>query len=630
MRLRNVSVRNYKGFRDTGEIPLSSGINFVVGANNSGKTAFLEAVSLRFTDNPHKTLTTIPRVGISPDSISRVTINFCCSRQELRDLVVQPEQSFRLPIPEYNSHSNLYRGDRNNNQPDPDAIWKFFAGHEDFQSVVTFENGSAVSIQDPTHGHFKAVGDSTRRASFTYRVQNDGAIESQGGGETGHRDGNWLGVKLGNILQSRLYLFKAERFNLARSTADASRVLKPDASNLATVILNLQKNESRKQRLNSLLKRVLPSIYGVSASISSTHTGQAELVVWTHDPSSEREDLAYPLDQCGTGVSQIVAMLTVLVTSDFPTCLIIDEPNSFLHPGAVRNLLEIFEEYNQHQYVISSHSPTALTSVLSANILLTETQDSVSGVACISHEEVEDQKKLLLSVGARLSDVFGADQILWVEGKTEELCFPRLIREAFPSKKGLIAVLSVPDTGAFDDTRQVDRTINIYKKLASGVGLVPKALAFVFDRENRKRAWIEKLQDTHSKSVVFLERRTLENYLIHPKAISALLVHLTGDDTDRTEAISIWLAENKRKTEYGCSESVYDDENLLVIDIDAPRLLDHCLSSLTNNSFSFDSNKAEYSSLIFNWLMSNEYEHLSGLVETFKKLPLLGDDIREK
>jgi hypothetical protein len=51
---------------------------------------------------------------------------------------------------------------------------------------------------------------------------------------------------------------------------------------------------------------------------------------------------------------------------------------------------------------------------------------------------------------------------------------------------------------------------------------------------------------------------------------------------------------------------------------------------LTNNSFSFDSNKAEYSSLIFNWLMSNEYEHLSGLVETFKKLPLLGDDIREK
>ena len=31
-------------------------------------------------------------------------------------------------------------------------------------------------------------------------------------------------------------------------------------------------------------------------------------------------------------------------------------------------------------------------------------------------------------VGARLSDVFGMDNIIWVEGETDEECFPMIFR----------------------------------------------------------------------------------------------------------------------------------------------------------------------------------------------------------
>src|SRR6185369_7711178 len=55
-------------------------------------------------------------------------------------------------------------------------------------------------------------------------------------------------------------------------------------------------------------------------------------------------------------IGQVLAMIYVVLRHD-PSIIIIDEPNSFLHPGATRELLRIFKENPQHQYFISTHSP---------------------------------------------------------------------------------------------------------------------------------------------------------------------------------------------------------------------------------------------------------------------------------
>jgi predicted ATP-dependent endonuclease of OLD family len=62
--LSSLRITNYKSFADSGLVRLESGFNVVVGRNNVGMTALEEAISLRFSDKPHRSLNTVP-----PDSL---------------------------------------------------------------------------------------------------------------------------------------------------------------------------------------------------------------------------------------------------------------------------------------------------------------------------------------------------------------------------------------------------------------------------------------------------------------------------------------------------------------------------------------------------------------------------------
>ncbi len=89
------------------------------------------------------------------------------------------------------------------------------------------------------------------------------------------------------------------------------------------------------------------------------HLGNVGLMVRTIDPNMEFSELAMDLDASGTGIGQAIAMLTVLVSADNPRILVVDEPNSFLHPSAVRKLIQIFRD-SPHQFKVTTHSPEVI------------------------------------------------------------------------------------------------------------------------------------------------------------------------------------------------------------------------------------------------------------------------------
>src|SRR5207248_195727 len=96
--------------------------------------------------------------------------------------------------------------------------------------------------------------------------------------------------------------------------------------------------------------------------------------VWNHDPSTQRIDLAVPLNECGTGLGQVLAILYVVLTSDLPQTIIIDEPQTFLHPGAARALVEILKDFSHHQFIIATHSPTIVSVARPANLILVQNE----------------------------------------------------------------------------------------------------------------------------------------------------------------------------------------------------------------------------------------------------------------
>jgi hypothetical protein len=125
-------------------------------------------------------------------------------------------------------------------------------------------------------------------------------------------------------------------------------------------------------------------------------------------------------------------------------------------------------------------------------------------------------------VGARVSDVFGPDRILWVEGRTEERAFPLLLSAYAPEYLTGLAVLAVHQTGDFD-SRHARRLFEIYRRLATAGTLLPTAVGFTMDRERRTPEERRDLEHLSGGLLHFLPRRMFENYLVLPSIVSSTL-----------------------------------------------------------------------------------------------------------
>src|SRR5882762_5720469 len=98
MYFNDFRIFNYKSYRDSGLIAISSGFNVFVGKNNGGKTALLEALSLpTFNSKPHRH-SGIPRgQPINPHSAVEYTVTL--SPLDLSQALFSVER-FWFPITE--------------------------------------------------------------------------------------------------------------------------------------------------------------------------------------------------------------------------------------------------------------------------------------------------------------------------------------------------------------------------------------------------------------------------------------------------------------------------------------------------------------------------------------------------
>ena len=100
MYIAKFRLYNYKCFRDSGEIELTPGMNIIVGQNNSGKTALLEALSLYITDKPHKSIKVSPsrKTQIEPASVAEYELSI--EKKELKNLLLEmAKNQLSLPHP---------------------------------------------------------------------------------------------------------------------------------------------------------------------------------------------------------------------------------------------------------------------------------------------------------------------------------------------------------------------------------------------------------------------------------------------------------------------------------------------------------------------------------------------------
>jgi energy-coupling factor transporter ATP-binding protein EcfA2 len=345
-----------------------------------------------------------------------------------------------------------------------------------------------------------------------------------------------------------------------------------------------------------------------------------DILVWTIDPELGRVDLARPLSESGTGIGQVLAILYVALTAIRPQVVIVDEPQSFLHPGAIRKLIEVLKVQSKHQFIIATHSPTVITSANPTTISLVRSKSGQSEIEHIDVKKTKTMATYLNEIGARLSDVFGADNVLWAEGATEELCFPIILEKI--AKKPLMgtAILGVRQVGDLEG-RDAERVFDIYSRLSQGTSLLPPAIGFLFDAESRTKAQQTDLRRKSRNQVDFLPRRMFENFLLVPEAIAAVTNTIDGFRSTpvRVEEIREFIQTKLKDRTYvdplGNGSGEAGDWTTR---IDGARVLSEMFTSLSETRVTY--RKTEHSVALVEWIVENKPEALQEIADILVRL----------
>lgn len=596
MKLISARITNYKSYWDSGRIQLSPTFNVVVGQNDSGKTAFLEALSTRTVSNPHRSPQAVPDRDRPSTSSSQVEVDISFEKEDW-DRALNGVTSSWFPVPQ--GHGTEFN--------------TMLAQLEDLRAIkVTVEGNALVALQIPGRELFQQ---SVLMNMTAVTRANGQWVSTQNVVQPNVGLNNCFLYGLAEYLRNQIFAFRAERLSIGESAISHSQQLLPNASNLAAVIHQLQSTSPQKfRRLVQHVHEVFPHIQDITCP--PIENSRVRVLLWTVDPETERDDLAILLADSGTGIGQVIAVLYVVVTSVTPKVIIVDEPQSFLHPGAVTKLIQILRQHPQHQFLISTHSPNAITAAISAQVFLARRQGSCTALETVDFDAPGQARALLAEVGARLSDVFGADKVLWVEGKTEENCFPLLMEHFFPASFLGVKVLGVLHTSDFDKS-DIHRTVEIYRRLSGGGFLVPPALHFILDSEGLTATQKQELSDRSSEPLSFLSRRMFENYLLDYSALAKLLSSLDAATAMHSAAdVETWISDNAWRKEFFDNREVPNEsrtKEYWIRAVHAGSLLHALFTTLTEQRVTYADRKVEFGLYLTNEILESNAEHFGEL-----------------
>ena len=607
MFISKIKIESYKSFEDSGEINFKPGINIIIGQNNSGKTALLEALSLTFMNKPHKS------EGTSDNSDSSVEVTFTISADEFRD----KQDTFNyysvlLPYPA-DGRVDFVR----------EAFNKAIDTGVNIKAKVS-AGGIRPNSLDYGLYQQREIAKSIYFVDLTKRDGNKYEAENQ---RQYDREPNQLfGWSDIQSLIKRIYRFHAERMTLSSHAVGHKSILRPDASNLAEVLQVIHtKNPARFDRLMQYVSEVIPSVKWVTAVTDEQSV--IHINIWPIDRKTERADLAIELSEAGTGIGQILSILFVVLNADQPSTIIIDEPQSFLHPGAAKKLMKILNSFPQHQYFISTHSPEVLTAANPSSITALEYEEGVTTARTLNLAQTGELKSILDDIGIGFSDVFFAEKILWVEGPTEAKAFPMILDPRNTNSFTDVTVLPLVNTGDIKSKKHVRKharaVFDIYHKLSGAHALAPPIVGVVLDREDSKDQEMRELEKISQGLLKFLPRRMYENYLLDSEAIASVANNQENFSKEPITADQVreWL-ETKRSFKKYLPDSLKDSVSSLDYSkwlrvVDAAKLLEDLFRELSETVTYL---KTTHSIEITSWLLENNSDEIEALRKFLKSI----------
>jgi len=205
---------------------------------------------------------------------------------------------------------------------------------------------------------------------------------------------------------------------------DQPTTLAPDGSNLARFLQNMNTNETRRMRqMVRLFKGLVPWLEEVFTPVAEQGTTTRVAV----SPSQDVSD-AFALSNMGSGAIHVMIIAAMIWSMPDGGLALVEEPETGIHATAQRDLLKFLRDHCRatgKQIIFASHSPlfARVETDMASFVALYEP----SGGTTFRALQAGGQGAVLAELGARMSDYFGYNAILLIEGETEEAALPPIL-----------------------------------------------------------------------------------------------------------------------------------------------------------------------------------------------------------
>ncbi|HEY1915723.1 MAG TPA: AAA family ATPase [Streptosporangiaceae bacterium] len=502
MKLNKLEIRSFRAFNnDAVEFP-PDGVLLIAGANNAGKSSLLSAIDAVAgngvgTETQH----------YGSEAPSQITATFTLDEDERSHLLQKAHEG--IWVNEFRQIQWTFQDPGTGFIPV--KVSTPWAGRGESVILAQLVNANMQQVQLSNLNNILLGGGVGSRDMFEMLEPNGGWAPTDPGGFRGHNPRVSASaftplVDYLNAWSAGIYHFKALRPGTARDshTMSAEEKLAPTGENLPAVLNFLYHNRRELYvELDQLLQRIVPDIGELHLPVDG---GQIRITFRDRDAPSHMLNIK----NLGTGVEQLLMTLVVGLMGDGPSGVLLEEPETNLHPGAQRALLTLIREWSKARpFIITTHSPVLLDTSQRTEVLLVTRKSGNSSVRSLGTKALEALDEL----GVRLSDVLSADRLLLVEGTSDEAVFKIWFPEYLTNPR----VALIP-AGGGDNARYAHR---LQTWLSEADQLGDRHVLYLRDRDELPKADVEYLEQGGIVKVPL--RRELENYLIDQEALANVL-----------------------------------------------------------------------------------------------------------
>lgn len=188
--------------------------------------------------------------------------------------------------------------------------------------------------------------------------------------------------------------------NLLKSPSSivARSELEEDGSNLVNIIQQLLKNRSNKEKLNKILKTVLPFIDDIKVE----NNVNKSLFFKVKESYNKKEFPSYMLSD---GTVNILAVIVALYFQDLDNIIVLEEPERNIHPKLLNILVSLLEDVSKKKQIfLTTHNPYIIKEANLNDVILVSRNEK--GISKTSKPIDDKNIKLFLENDLGIEDLF--------------------------------------------------------------------------------------------------------------------------------------------------------------------------------------------------------------------------------